>query len=156
MGRLNTVRDYVDAELSKVPDPAVRKAAYVHLFGVQLAATLISEKRKQNTELAAIAALLHDLYAFTRGTYEDHAHKGAELARQILDELAITTPEETDAVCSAIYNHDDKLSVSDRPLDEVLKDADVMHHTMNDLSKPVKDKELGRYRNLRKEFGLDV
>ena len=53
------------------------------------------------------------------------------------------------------YHHDDKL-VKDEPLDEVLKDADVMHHTFNDLAKPVKEKELARYLALRQEFGLPV
>lgn len=36
-------------------------------------------------------------------------------------------------MCSAIYHHDDKLAV-DGPMDEVLKDADVIHHCMNDIS----------------------
>ena len=102
-----------------------------------------------------MAAMLHDLHAYKFGSYDDHAHKGAELAREILGELSLTTPEETDTICSAIYHHDDKLVV-DSPMDEVLKDADVMHHTFDDLSKPVKDKELARYRALRQEFGLPV
>lgn len=29
----------------------------------------------------------HDLYAYESGSYDDHAHKGAGLARQILGEL---------------------------------------------------------------------
>ena len=83
------------------------------------------------------------------------AHKGAELAREILTELGLTSSEETDVICSAIYHHDDKLVV-DGPMDEVLKDADVIHHCMNDLSKAVKDKEKERFAALCKEFGMDV
>lgn len=49
--------------------------------------------------------------------------------------------------------HDDK-HVIDSPMDEVLKDADVIHHCMNDLSKAVKDKEKSRYEKLRIEFGM--
>ena len=56
-------------------------------------------------------------------------------------------------ICSAIYHHDDKL-VTDSAMDEVLKDADVIHHVMNDLSKAVKEKEQERYDRLRKEFGM--
>ena len=41
-------------------------------------------------------------------------------------------------------------------LRESITDADVMHHTFKDLTKPVKDKELARYRALRQEFGLPV
>ena len=39
-------------------------------------------------------------------------------------------------------------------MDEVLKDADVVHHCMNDLSKEVKEKEKARYESICKEFGL--
>ena len=97
--------------------------------------------------------MLHDLAAYKSGSYEDHAHRSADLARSILTELQLTTTEETEAICSAIYHHDDK-AVVDGPLDEVLKDADVMHHCMNDLRKAVKEKEQVRYAALRRELGL--
>lgn len=154
MDRLKELRKYTDKMLREnVSDADTLKSAYVHLYGVSLASSLISEKRGLDTETACMAAMLHDMYAYTAGTYEDHAHKGAELARRILDKAQLTAPEETDTICSAIYHHDDKASV-DAPMDEVLKDADVMHHTMNNMNKPVKEKEQKRYEALRKEFGL--
>ena len=154
MSRLKELRKYTDKALRKaIDDPDELKKAYVHLYGVSLAAGMISEKRGQNTELACMAAMLHDMYAYTAGSYEDHAHKGADLARTILGKLKITSEEETDIICSAIYHHDDKLVV-DSPTDEVLKDADVIHHCMNDLSKTVKDKEKARYAALCEEFGM--
>ncbi|MGN0070676.1 MAG: HD domain-containing protein [Atopobiaceae bacterium] len=152
MSRLKQLREYVNGRLD-VLDAHTRQSAYVHLYGVSLAATLIAEKRGENAELASMAAMLHDLAAYESGSYDDHAHRGAALARTILDNLGLTTPEETDMICSAIYNHDSK-EQTDSPFDEVLKDADVMHHTMNDLSKPVKEKERVRYEALRREFGL--
>ena len=154
MGRLKELRKIVDHELLSIEDLDKRKSAYVHLYGVSLSAALIAEKRKVNAELACMAAMLHDLHAYKSGSYEDHARRGAELAREILNGMGLTTNEETEAICSAISRHDDKHTV-DSPLDEVLKDADVMHHCMNDLSKAVKDKEVARYAALRKEFGLD-
>ena len=154
MGRLKKLRKYTDTALRKaIDDPDELKKAYVHLYGVSLAAGMISEKRGQDTELACMAAMLHDMYAYTAGSYEDHAHKGADLAREILGKLELTSAEETDIICSAIYHHDDKASV-DTPMDEVLKDADVIHHTMNDPEKPVKEKERKRYDALRAECGL--
>ncbi len=114
---------------------------------------MIAKKRGLDTELAAMAAMLHDLYAYESGSYDDHAHKGADLARKILGELGLTDEKETDIICSAIYHHDDKLVV-DSPMDEALKDADVIHHCMNDLSKEVKDKEKERFESLCKEFGM--
>ena len=112
-------------------------------------ATIPGMSRAENCELVAIAGLLHDMYAYTAGTYEDHAHKGAELARTMLDEIGVTDEKETEQICSAIYHHDDKL-VIDSPFDEVLKDADVMHHTFHDPARPVKDKEKARYEKLLK------
>jgi uncharacterized protein len=153
MSRLKELRRYVDAEINRIEDADKRTSAIAHLYGVSLAATMIAKKRGLDPELSSMAAMLHDLYAYKTGSYDDHAHKGAELARQILDELNLTDTSETDMICSAIYHHDDKL-VTDGPADEVLKDADVIHHVMNDLSKAVKEKEQERYEKLCKEFGM--
>ena len=153
MGRLKELRTYVDNELEKLEDPSKRNGAIIHLYGVSLAATMIAKKRGLDPELASMAAMLHDLYAYQSGSYEDHAHRGAELAREILGKLDSATPEETDIICSAIYHHDDK-HVLDSPMDEVLKDADVIHHCMNDLSKAIKEKEQARYERLCREFDM--
>ena len=154
MGRIKEVRKYVNKQLLKMEDQDDALKAAGHLYGVSMSAQLLAQKRGENAELAGIAGLLHDLYAYESGSYEDHAHKGADLARKILEKLDITSYEETDIICSAIYHHDDKASV-DAPMDEVLKDADAMHHIYNDLSKEVKEKEAARYINLRKEFGIE-
>ena len=153
MSRLKELRKYVESELNMMEDPDKRNSALVHLYGVSLAATMISKKRGLNPEIASIAAMLHDLHAYKTGSYDDHAHKGAELAREILEKLNLTDREETETICSAIYHHDDKLVV-DSPVDEVLKDADVIHHCMNDLSKDIKEKEQARFDELCKEFGM--
>ena len=153
MGRLKDLRKYVNAELDKMGDADKRTSAINHLYGVSLAATMIAKKRGLDPEIASMAAMLHDLHAYKTGSYDDHAHLGADLARDILDELKLTDQAETDMICSAIYHHDDKLVV-DGPMDEVLKDADVIHHCMNDLSKEIKDKEKSRFESLCKEFGM--
>ena len=153
MSRLKELRTYVDNELNKITDSNKRTSAIVHLYGVSLAATIIAKKRNLDPELLSMAAMLHDLHAYKTGSYEDHAHKGAELARIILGELKLTNEAETEIICSAIYHHDDKLIV-DSPTDEALKDADVIHHCMNDLSKQIKEKEQQRFDKLCKELGM--
>ena len=153
MSRLKELRKYVDEELNKIEDADKRTSAIAHLYGVSLAATMIAKKRGLNPEIAAMAAMLHDLYAYKSGSYDDHAHKGAYLAGDILEELNLTDEAETEEICSAIYHHDDKL-VTDGPMDEVLKDADVIDHCLKDSSKPIKEKEQARYDKLCSEFGI--
>ncbi len=153
MSRLKELRKIVDAELNKMEDPDKRTGAIAHLYGVSLAATMIAKKRGLDPETAAMAAMLHDLHAYKSGSYDDHAHLGAELARQILSDLALTDETETEQICSAIYHHDDKLVV-DGPMDEVLKDADVIDHCLKDSSKAIKEKERARFDALCAEFGM--
>lgn len=153
MSRLKELRKYVDVELNKMEDVDKRTSAIAHLYGVSLVATMIARKRELDPEIAAMAAMLHDLYAYKSGSYDDHARKGADLAREILGKLKLTDESETELICSAIYHHDDKL-VTDSPMDEVLKDADVIDHCLKDASKAVKEKEQARFESLCKEFGL--
>ena len=155
MSRLKELRKYVYKELYKMDDKDERIAAITHLNGVALAATMLAKKRGFDPEVAAMAGVLHDLHAYKTGSYEEHEHKGSELAREILKKLELTTPEETDMICSAIYHHGDKLVV-DAPFDELLKDADVISHTLNDPTKVIKDKEKARYDSLCEEFGMYV
>ena len=153
MSRLKELRNYINEELYKMEDIDERTAAITHLNGVALAATILAKKRGFDPEVAAMAGVLHDLHAYKTGSYEEHEHKGSELARQILVELELTTPEETEMICSAIYHHGDKLIV-DSPFDELLKDADVISHTLNDPTKSIKEREQKRYDALCEEFHL--
>ena len=135
--------------LEKIEDEDKRLKAVSHLHGVALA-----KKRGEDAALATMAGLLHDLYAYKSGSYDDHARLGADYARKLLEKLALTTPEETDVVCSAIRHHDSKDEV-DGPLDEILKDADVLDHSLSDPTKAIKPHEQARYAKLCGELGLE-
>ena len=153
MSRLKELRKYIDDQLGKMQDKDEQRSAIVHLYGVSLVATMIAKRRGLDPELASMAGMLHDLYAYMNASYDDHAHKGADLAREILSKLKLTDENETELICCAIYHHDDKL-VTDSDFDEVLKDADVISHCMNDISKPIKEKEQARFENLCEEFQM--
>ncbi len=153
MSRLKELRNYINEELYKIEDLDERSAAFIHLYGVSLASTMIAKKRDLDPELLSMAAMLHDMHAYISGSYEDHAHKGAELAKEILNSLNLTTDDETEMICSAIFHHDDKL-VEDGPMEEALKDADVISHCLHDTSKAIKEKEQKRYEKLCDEFGM--
>lgn len=153
MSRVKDVQKKVHQILTCMDDDQKRCSAIAHLHGVSLAAVIIAKRRGENPELAAIAGLLHDMYAYTSGSYDEHAHKGAEYARRLLTDMKITTDAETEVICSAIWHHDSKAQI-DSPMDEVLKDADVMHHSLGDPTKDVKAHELERYNKLCEEFEL--
>ena len=152
MSRIKDLQKKVYHVLEKNIDDADKRAkAVAHLHGVALAAAILAKKRGENAELATMAGLLHDLWAYKSGSYDDHAHLGAEYARKVLGELV--TLKEMEIICSAIYHHDSKAEV-DGPLDEVLKDADVIDHSLSDPTKEVKAHELARFSKLCEELGV--
>ncbi len=153
MSRIKDLQKTVHKVLKDIDDNQKRAAAVAHLHGVSLAAVMIAKKRGEDPELAAMAGLLHDLYAYRSGSYDDHAHKGADYARDVLEDLGITDENETAIICSAIRHHDSKDQV-DSPMDEVLKDADVIHHSLGDPTKEVKEHEKARFARLSEEFGF--
>ena len=153
MSRIKELQKQVHKVLKSMEDNQKRANAIAHLHGVSLAAVMIAKKRGEDPELAAMAGLLHDLYAYNSGSYDDHAHKGAEYARELLEKMDLTTAEETEAICSAIWHHDSKAEI-DAPMDEILKDADVIHHSLGDPTKDIKPHELARYEKLCSEFGF--
>lgn len=155
MSRIKELEKKVHNLLEKLEDNDKRAKAIAHLHGVSLAAVIIAKKRGQNPELAAMAGLLHDLYAYNFGSYDDHAHHGADYAKEILDEMKLTSPEETKIIYSAIWNHDSKAEVND-PMDEILKDADVIDHSLADPTKAIKEHEQKRYTQLCEEFSLSM
>ena len=152
MSRMKDLQKQVIKVQNDTEEPA---KALAHLHGVSLAAVMIAKKRGQDPELAAMTGLLHDLWAYKSGSYENHAHLGADYARKVLEKMELCTPEEVEVIVSAIYHHDDKAGI-DAPFDEVLKDADVIDHCLTDPTKEIKEKERNRYEKLCKEFGLEV
>ena len=152
MSRIKDLQKKVFKILENMDDGDKHDKAVAHLSGVSLAAVMLAKKRGQSPELAAMAGLLHDLYAYKSGSYDDHARRGAEYARKLLEKMELTTPEETEVICTAISHHDSKAEI-DSPMDEILKDADVIHHSLADPTKEVKESEKERYLKLCEEFG---
>lgn len=153
MNRIEKVREAVDRVLLGMAGNEERRCAYIHLYGVAQAAALIAKKRKENIELSIVAAMLHDIYSYKNMDSTDHAHKGAMVAKEILNELKIFSPEEIDLICSAIYHHSDK-KIIDGSFEEILKDADVMQHILYNPLFEIKTHELQRFNNLKDEFGI--
>ena len=72
MSRLKELRKVVGDKLREsITDAEKLEKAYAHLYGVSLAATVIAEKRGENSELASMSAMLHDIAAYVNGSYDD-------------------------------------------------------------------------------------
>lgn len=67
--------------------------------------------------------MLHDIYSNANMDTQDHAHKGALMARNNLNSLQVFKEDEIDLICTAIYNHSDK-SIIHNSFHEILKDAE--------------------------------
>jgi len=154
MNRIEKLREFVDEILLNKEDVEDRRCAYVHLYGVAQACALIALKRGENVELAVITGMLHDLYVYRIKDIEHHATQGAIYAREVLNELKLTTAEETNAICMAIHNHSSKEGKF-AGLDEVLIDADVLQHGLYNPLFSINKREVERFNNLLNEFGIE-
>lgn len=127
--RTERVRQVVDEILRGQEDLGERRAGFIHLYGVAQACALLALVRGLDAELGTVAGMLHDLATYQTGDPADHGRRGAVLARQILSDLRCFTEGEIATICQAIAHHRIKDQVHD-PYDELLKDADVLQHTL--------------------------
>jgi len=87
---------------------------------------ILARKRGLNEDVCCVGALLHDLYATVYGSYADHAHRSAELAENVLDEIGLFSDDEKKEIIKLIFNHSDKDVWSADPYEEFCKDADIL------------------------------
>jgi len=151
--RIEILRAYIDDVLLHMTDVFDRRCAYLHLYGVAQACAMIALRRGENAELATMAGMLHDFYTYKHADSQSHAEKGAVLAREVLNELSITTDEEANMICSAIHNHSTKGGTFSA-FDEVLIDADVLQHCLYNVTTPIMEHEKTRFEKLKREFSL--
>lgn len=175
MNRIELVQEYVDNFVNANKDETMHKYGFIHLYCVSQACAMLALRRGVDVELAVTAGLLHDVCTYKFNDSVNHAHKGAVMAREILKDLgryskrnasgsvsgfswkeeyqSPFSDEEIDQICQAICNHSSKGQI-DAPLDEVLKDADVLQHCLFDPTDRIPKKERERYEQLKKELGL--
>jgi phosphoglycolate phosphatase-like HAD superfamily hydrolase len=110
-------------------------------------------KRGLDAELAAVCGQLHDLAAYERLSYDNHAALGAERAVQFLRELGEQDEAALCLVHSAILRHDD-LGKTDGPMDEVLKDADLLDNAQLRAPEKLRPEEIKRLYRVFEELGI--
>ena len=153
MDRIEAIRQIVDDILLRMTDNEERRCAYLHLYGVAQACALLAVRRHMDVELAVIAGMLHDIYAYAHMDSNDHARHGAVMARDILWSTGLFTEAETEQICAAIAHHSDKKEVH-QLLDELLKDADVMQHVLYNPLLAARGLESARFTAMKEELGI--
>jgi hypothetical protein len=99
----------------------LKHSAAVTQFG-----RLLARRRGLPPELCAAGGLLHDIYVIVEGGYSDHAHRGAPIAREMVEAVGGFEESQILDLESIVYNHSDKHLNSDDPFAEFGKDIDVL------------------------------
>lgn len=142
MDRLELVRAKVDNIIAKLSDEEDRKFAYLHSYGVAQCAVFLAIIRNLDVELAGIAAMLHDIAVYAYNCpHREHAQKSKELAKEILDDMALFTEEEIIVITNAIAVHSDKMTRKDSRFAEMIKDSDVLQHYLYNPVIPLHDQD---------------
>ena len=100
----------------------------VHMASSARLAWMLAEERGLDPELCACACTVHDYGRILTGKQAGHAETGYAPVKLFLAKLELFTPDEIEQIACAVKNHSRK-SFVDAPMDEVVKDADVMDCT---------------------------
>ncbi len=99
-----------------------------HFFRIENMAKRIAEDEKADLEVVEAASLLFDIARCMedRGEIEDHAEKGAEMAKEILEKIDFPK-DKISAVCEAILTHRRSKNREPQTLEaKILRDADYL------------------------------
>jgi len=143
------------AEINALIDqcsPAEIRFFYHHCYGVAKICALLAMRRGVDPEIAYAAGLLHDIYQITARTTDDHAVKGAPVAEKLLRELGTYSDSEITQIVNAVARHSSKDEVQE-PLDEIVKDADLLDHDLNAEDARVASRQAKRYYAALAELG---
>lgn len=134
-----------------------------HSSGCCQIGRILAQKRKLDVEIAEITCILHDIYVIVEGKYEEHAKRGAEVAKRMLEESGDFNGDEIKLITEAIAHHSEKQIYTEMPYVELVKDADVFDCSLYEnakgfyilhKSKDVYDEYVKRIKIVRKELGL--
>lgn len=153
MDRLEFIKKEIDAILAKQPDEQLRKAGFIHLYGVSQNCTILAIKRGLDIELSSIIGLLHDIYTYGHNYVKEHGLLGATEAEEMLNASGMFSEKEIEIIKTAIINHSDKKKKHDK-YSEMLKDADVLQNSIYNFSFEIKHAK--RLKKVFKSFGIKM
>lgn len=153
MNRIEELRKAIDQILHSNQDVENKRGSFIHLYGVSLICGLIALKRNLDPEIALAIGMLHDISSYMTNDPTDHNKRSKIEAEKILKGSTLFSLEEMTIITQAIFNHRDKQNIHDQ-YDELIKDADVLQHSLYNPSLPAFEHERDRLARLRKEIGF--
>lgn len=131
----------------------------LHFEGVAILCAFIGLKRGLDAEICKCAGLLHDLWLYRHGfpceLHSQHGYFGSELARELLIENGGYSEDKIDIICRMVHNHNDKHDIHDE-YSEALKDADALHHYLNNSDYDKKYNYYERDKQILDEFAINI
>ena len=97
----------------------------LHMASSARVAWMLATERGADPELCAAAAAVHDYGRIVTGRQSGHAEAGYLPVREFLLSCGLFNEAEIEAIALAVKNHSRKTVVG-TPLDEIVKDADVI------------------------------
>lgn len=126
----------------------------VYLSGVSDFASKLAVRRGENSEIAAIAGLMHNYYLIKTGITSFPGPNSADAARPILRETQLFSNEEMSAILRAIFYQDDRQLVHGT-YEEIIKDAIVVQKYIQ-TSNYITDIDRDRLNNVLDELGISA
>lgn len=97
----------------------------IHMASCGRLGYLIAQARGADPELAACACTVHDYGRIITGKQKGHAEAGYLPVIEFLRAAGLFSEEEIEIISTAVKNHSKKSEVG-TPIDEIVKDADVI------------------------------
>jgi hypothetical protein len=153
--RVELVRALVLETLHTIEKTSKNEEALFNLFGVSSLASLLAIRREQNSEIAAIAGLLHDFYFYKTGIKYFPGPNSADSVRPILRSTQIFTNEELSVILRSIFYQNDKHQVHG-PYEEIIKDAILIQMYVQNPEEFFSDIEINRLQKGLVELGIPI
>ena len=117
----------------------------IHVISCAKLGYLMAEERGVDPILAAVACAVHDYGRIITGKQANHAEIGYEPVMEFLRETELFSEEEILEIGISVKNHSNKSDVG-TPLEEIVKDADVLdfHQYGYEMPRPEQQARLNR------------
>lgn len=163
--RLNLVQEIITDRYRDIPKknrevPLVW--SIMHMYTTTQLAKIFALKRNLNPELAGLICIFHDVHTLHTGEHRDHGVKAEPYVKEIIEEynerwgseLGYITDDETALIIESIAVHSDKLTISDDPYTELLKDVDSLDAYLHGMEPLESNGRFDRVNSTLKELGL--